>query len=71
MPLKQANRVLHQQVALHLHDCSGRRPDEIHHKVVSCLAVFAALAIVVTIICIVLVKVRVVERHFNRCACLG
>ena len=56
MALNHGNNVLHQQIALHLHDGGWIGSDEQHHKVIARFR---------TRLTIFFVKVGVVKRHFN------
>ncbi|MPN44343.1 hypothetical protein SDC9_191907 [bioreactor metagenome] len=59
MALHHVDHVLHQQIALHLHDGRRRRTHEQHHEVVARLGAFlGAIAILV-------VELGVVERHLD------
>ena len=57
MPLHQVHHVLHQEVALHLHDGRGRGADKQHEEIV---AGFTALRFVF------FVEFRIVKSHFKR-----
>ena len=58
MALHQAHHVLHQQVALDLHDGGRVGPDEQHHKIVARLGL--------GVFFVVLVKLDIIESDFNR-----
>ena len=63
MPLHQGNQVLHQQVALNLHDGRGGRADKVDHEVIASLALFVAALFVV--------KVLIVKSHLDGRAGFG
>jgi hypothetical protein len=62
MALHQVDHILHQQVALHLHDGRRRGADEQHQEIVACGVIVGGL---------VFVELGIVEGHLNGRALLG
>ena len=62
MALHHVHHILHQQIALHLHDGRRRRAHEQHHKIVARLG---------AVVFLVLIEIGVVKRHLDGGAQLG
>ena len=63
MALHQIHHILHQQIALHLHNGGGRGADEQHHEIIARFGI--------GVLFIVFVKLGIVKRDFNHRAFAG